>query len=101
MQVAQFKPNSVLESLTYVPGLVGEITDWIIANAHYPCREYALGAAVTVVGALVSRHAVGPKFYLVSYFGLAHGLDRHRPRHRSRHRSSINVVVMNIWIICE
>jgi hypothetical protein len=47
-------------SLTYAPGLVGEITDWIVANAHRPCRVFALGAAVTVVGTLTSRYAVGP-----------------------------------------
>jgi hypothetical protein len=38
----QFKPTPVLEpSLTYVPGLVGDITDFIVANAHRPNRVFA------------------------------------------------------------
>jgi hypothetical protein len=49
-----------LEPLTYVPGLVGEVTDWIVGGAHQPNRVFALGAAVTVVGTLASRWAVGP-----------------------------------------
>jgi hypothetical protein len=56
----QSKPNSVLESLTYVPGLVGDIVEHIVANAHRPNRVFALGAAVSVVGTLISRRAVGP-----------------------------------------
>jgi hypothetical protein len=59
MQEVQSKSDSVLEPLTHVPGLVGEITDLIAADARCPCREVALGAAVTVVGTLTSRHTVG------------------------------------------
>jgi hypothetical protein len=60
MQTAQFKLNSVLEPLTYVPGLVGDIAEYIVANAHRPNRVFALGAAVSVVGTLISPRAVGP-----------------------------------------
>jgi hypothetical protein len=49
-----------LESLTYVPGLVGDIVNWIVANARLPNRLLALAAAVTVVGALIGRRAMGP-----------------------------------------
>jgi hypothetical protein len=61
MQTAQFKSNTALESsLTYVPGLVGDIVEYIVANAHRPNRVFALGAAVTVVGTLISPRVVGP-----------------------------------------
>jgi hypothetical protein len=52
--------DPLLESLTYVPGLVGEITDHIVNSARRPNRIFALGAAISVVGTLPGRRARGP-----------------------------------------
>jgi hypothetical protein len=49
-----------LEPFTHVPGVVGDIVDWIVATARRPNRVLALGAAVTVVGALIGRRVAGP-----------------------------------------
>src|SRR4051794_5291572 len=46
---------SQLEALTYVPGLVGELIEWIVASAPKPSRVLALGAAVTLVGTIIGR----------------------------------------------
>jgi len=48
------------EHLTNVPGLVGDITDWIADTARYPQRALALGAALTIVGTAAGRHVAGP-----------------------------------------
>lgn len=47
------------EHLTHVPGLVGDITDWIADTALYPQRGLALGAALTIVGTAAGRHMAG------------------------------------------
>jgi hypothetical protein len=49
-----------LERLTYVPGLLGDIIDWIVANARLPNRVLALAAALIVIGTLIGRRAMGP-----------------------------------------
>lgn len=49
-----------LEQLTYVPGLVGEMTEWIVRGAHRPNRMMALCAAVVTVGTLIGRYVRGP-----------------------------------------
>jgi hypothetical protein len=49
-----------LEALTYVPGLVGDITEWIIAGARRPNRIMALGVATVAVGTLIGRYVMGP-----------------------------------------
>jgi len=51
---------SELERLTYVPGLVGDITEWIVRGAKRPNRMMALGAAIVTVGTLCSQRVVGP-----------------------------------------
>lgn len=43
-----------------VPGLVGEIADWITATALYPQPALSLGAALTVIGTAAGRHIAGP-----------------------------------------
>ncbi len=48
------------EHLTRVPGLLGEITDWICASAKRPQRGLALGAAITLVGTAAGRKVAGP-----------------------------------------
>ena len=60
---AAAKPKAPIDELarfTTVPGLVGEIVDWIVATSRRPNRVLALGAAVTVVGTLIGRRAAGP-----------------------------------------
>ena len=53
-------PIDELARFTAVPGLLGEIIDWIVATSRRPNRVLALGAAVTVVGTLIGRRAAGP-----------------------------------------
>jgi hypothetical protein len=45
------------DKVTHVPGLLDDIVDWIVANTHCPCREFALGVAVTVIGTLIGQRA--------------------------------------------
>jgi hypothetical protein len=59
-EVAPPSGANELEALTYVPGLVGDIVDWIAAGARRPNRMMALGAAVTVIGTLIGRSVQGP-----------------------------------------
>lgn len=53
------KPDE-LAALTHVPGVVGDLIDWITATARRPNRVLALGAAVTIVGTLIGRRVAGP-----------------------------------------
>jgi hypothetical protein len=46
--------------LLSVPGLVGEITEWITGTAIMPLPALSLGAALTIVGAATGRHMAGP-----------------------------------------
>ena len=43
-----------------VPGLVGEIAQWISDTALYPQPALSLGAALTIVGTAAGRHIAGP-----------------------------------------
>jgi hypothetical protein len=54
------KRVSEIEALTYVPGLVGDIVEWIVAGARRPNRVMALGVALGVVGTLIGRRVEGP-----------------------------------------
>jgi hypothetical protein len=51
---------SDIEALTYVPGLVGQIVEWIVSGARRPNRVMALGVALVVVGTLIGRRFEGP-----------------------------------------
>ena len=53
-------PAELDEPLTYVPGVVGDIVDFICATARRPNRVLALGVAVAVVGTLIGRRVAGP-----------------------------------------
>ena len=69
-----------LEALTYVPGLVGEITEWIVSGAKRPNRVMALGVASVVVGTLIGRHIEGPTgsathLYLIILAPTGYGKD--------------------------
>jgi Protein of unknown function (DUF3987) len=63
-KVAQWTPVpkgvSDLEALTYVPGLTGEIVEWIVRGAKRPNRMMALGVASVVIGTLIGRVVEGP-----------------------------------------
>lgn len=48
------------EHLLKVPGLVGEIAEWITATAIYPQPALALGAALIIVGTAAGRLLGGP-----------------------------------------
>ncbi len=52
--------TDALEPLSKLPGVVGNIVDWIVATARRPNRVLALGAAVTLVGTLIGRRVAGP-----------------------------------------
>jgi hypothetical protein len=49
-----------IERLTYVPGLVGAITDWIVGSSIRPNRLMSLGVALTICGTLIGRRIKGP-----------------------------------------
>jgi hypothetical protein len=49
-----------LETLTYVPGLVGDVVEWIVLGARRPNRMMALGVASVVVGTLIGHRIQGP-----------------------------------------
>lgn len=53
-------PKDGLDPFTRVPGVVGDLIDWISATARRPNRVLALGAALTIVGTLVGRRAATP-----------------------------------------
>ena len=59
MEAFKFQVSEI-EALTYVPGLVGQIVDWIVAGARRPNRVMALGVALGVVGTLIGRRVEGP-----------------------------------------
>lgn len=52
--------GEIHHSAVAIPGLVGDITDWIMASARQPNRPLAIGAALAVVGTLVGRRIAGP-----------------------------------------
>jgi hypothetical protein len=52
--------SEALEPLTHVPGLVGDLIDWITMTARRPNRILALGAALTIVGTLIGRRVATP-----------------------------------------
>src|SRR5262249_13741585 len=50
-----------LELYTHnVPGVVGEVVEWILATARRPNRVLALAAAIPLVGTLIGRRVAGP-----------------------------------------
>ena len=48
------------DELTRLPGLLGDVIDYINDTARQPNRVLAMGAAVTVLGTLVGRRLAGP-----------------------------------------
>jgi hypothetical protein len=69
-----------LEKLTYVPGVVGDITEWMVRSAPRPNRMMALGAAVVTVGTIIGRYVRGPTgsathLYLIILAPTGYGKD--------------------------
>ena len=73
------------EELTHVPGLLGQLVDWLTDTADRPSRTLNLGVAVTALGALFGRRFASPtnlrtNVYLVtlasSGFGKTHPMAR-------------------------
>ena len=60
LEPVQDDSDEVPERLMHVPGLVGEIMDWILASAQRPSRPLALGAALVLVGTAMGRYMAGP-----------------------------------------
>jgi hypothetical protein len=48
------------ERLTYPPGFLGDLTDWITDTARYPSRPMALATALAVLGTTMGREWCGP-----------------------------------------
>src|SRR5262245_28496222 len=56
------------DRLTYVPGLVGDITEWIVETSMLPNRMMALGVSLAVVGTLTGRKVLGPTTSMTHLF---------------------------------
>src|SRR5262249_35280992 len=54
--VTGYDPND----LTRIPGAIGQFVDWVEADAMYPSRRFALGAALVSAGAAMSHYVMGP-----------------------------------------
>lgn len=77
-------PTEMPQHLLHVPGLVGEIIDYVTASARKPQRVLALATALTVVGTCGGRRYAGPTGSGTHLYALAcaksgagkdHGLD--------------------------
>lgn len=69
-------PSGVLN----VPGLLGDIVQWIVASSQKPQPALALGAAVTVLGTAMGRQIAGPTdsgtaLYVVGLAKTGYGKD--------------------------
>ena len=68
-----------------VPGLIGEMMDWIVGCSNSPSRPLALGPALTFVGTLAGRHHEGPtelrtNLYICALAPSGYGKDHARKR---------------------
>ena len=53
-------PEELPAHLTNVPGLLGQVIDWVADGARRPNRVLALGAAVTILGTMIGQAIAGP-----------------------------------------
>ena len=54
-------PTDELDPYTRnIPGVVGDVLEWILATARRPNRVLALAAAIPLVGTLIGRRVAGP-----------------------------------------
>ncbi len=68
--IGQLPLTEFPEHLTRVPGLVGEITNWICDSSRKPQRGGALLAALTLVGTAAGRRYAGPTLTGTHLYGL-------------------------------
>src|SRR5215510_6403421 len=54
-----------------VPGVVGEVIEWILATARRPNRVLALAAAIPLVGTLIGRRVAGPTMSATHLYTIA------------------------------
>ena len=64
-------PDELPEHLTRVPGLLGEVIDWICASNRKPNRVLAMGAGLGVVGTLIGGGVAGPSSKNASHLYIA------------------------------
>lgn len=75
-------PRDFPDADLQVPGLVGEIADWIEATSPKPIRLFAIGAALAIVGTLVGRRVYcgrplsGTVLYQLTIAGTGSGKER-------------------------
>lgn len=73
----------VPESACYPPGVLGEITEWIVASADTPSPQLALAAAIPLFGAFIGRRFESPtrartNFYTIGVAPTGYGKN-HAP----------------------
>jgi hypothetical protein len=56
----QQPPEDTLLQYAEVPGVIGDIVDWVVSTARRPNRVLALGTAVTALGTLIGRRVASP-----------------------------------------
>lgn len=65
-----------------VPGLIGDMADWIMSTAMFPCRLFATAAALAAVGTVIGRQVytgvprAGSSLYWLAIAPTAGGKDR-------------------------
>jgi hypothetical protein len=55
-EMVGYDPND----LTRVPGIVGDLIDWMESSSLYPNRRLALGTALVAVGTFIGHRVAGP-----------------------------------------
>lgn len=75
-------PRDFPDEHLQVPGLVGEIADWIMATSPKPIRLFATAAALVTVGTLIGRRVYcgtprsGAHLYVMTIAGTGAGKER-------------------------
>jgi hypothetical protein len=54
-----------------VPGVIGDVIEWILATARRPNRVLALAAAIPLVGTLIGRRVAGPTMSATHLYTIA------------------------------
>lgn len=78
LEEPQIPSGDLPPSVLNVPGLLGDIVQWIVASSQKPQPALALGAAVTVLGTAMGRQIAGPTdsgtaLYVVGLAGTGFG----------------------------